>query len=389
MNKNEMREVIMMNLLTKKEIEEALEYCISQVDKGMRQFHDGYFPRSSSNNCYIGGPQGGWTEGFWTGMQWLAYEMTGDEVYRKACEAQVGTFEARIQNKHGLNHHDMGFLYSLSCVAAYKLTGDEKAKNTALKSADVLYGRFQKKGGYIKAWGNMENEIENRVIVDCYLNLPLLFWASEVTNNPQYRDVAVSHLEATVDVLIRPDGRAYHTYRMDLKNGNPVMPVTGQGYSAESVWSRGQAWVIYGLALAYRYTGNEHYAEIQKKAARKFLELLPEDHVPAWDMVFTDTRTLKDTSAAVIAVCGLLEMNRLLGNHEEAHVWEQKAHEMLRVLIAEHTTKDLKIDTSAVLMHGTGAAMAENSSNEPLIFVDYFYMEALVRLLKPDWVCYW
>ena len=379
----------MNELLTKKEIDDALKYCISQVDKGMLKFHDGYFPRSSANGKYIGNPQGGWTEGFWTGIQWLAYELTGDEVYRKACESQVGSFEARIQNEHGLKHHDMGFLYILSCVAAYKLTGDEKAKNTALKAADILCGRFQKAGGYIKAWGNMENELENRVIVDCYMNLPLLFWASEITKNLKYREIAISHLDTTVDVLIRQDGRAYHTYRMDIKNGNPVMPVTGQGFSADSVWSRGQAWVIYGLALAYRYTKNEHYAEIQKKAVKKFFELLPSDNVPAWDMVFTDTRTLKDTSAAAIAICGLLEMNNLLGKHEDAKLWEQKAHEMLRVLIEKHTTKDSKIDTSAILMHGTGAVMAEDSSNEPMIWGDYYYMEALVRILKPDWICYW
>jgi len=188
---------------------------------------------------------------------------------------------------------------------------------------------------------------------------------------------------------VREDGRAYHTFMMELKYGNPIEPRVDQGYANDSVWSRGQAWVIYGLALAYSYTGDEKLAAVQKKAANKFIELLPSDNIPAWDMVFTNPKILKDTSAAVIAACGMLEMNKLDKNHPDCEKWTNKVHDMLRELWENHCTNGNIDDTSAILMHGTGDVRRNSGVNESLIYGDYYYMEALVRLMKPDWVRYW
>lgn len=232
----------------------------------------------------------------------------------------------------------------------------------------------------------MDDEIENRIIVDTYLNLPLLFWASEVSGDDKYREIALAHLDTTVDILVREDGRAYHTYMMDLKYGNPIMPKVDQGYADDSVWSRGQAWVVYGLALAYGYTKDEHILEVWEKATDTFLKLLPKDNVPAWDMIFTDCRTLKDTSAGVISACGMLEMSRLRSGNEYL---EEKVLEMVKALGDEHTTKDKGIEGTAVLMHSTSSVRHNMGINECLPYGDYYYMETLYRLLNPDWNCYW
>ena len=235
----------------------------------------------------------------------------------------------------------------------------------------------------------MNDGAENRIIVDTYLNLPLLYWATQESGNSKYREIANKHLESTLDVLVRPDGRAYHTYLMDINYGNPIMPVVDQGYANDSVWSRGQAWVVCGLALAYSYEKMEKLVDVQRKATNKFIELLPSDNVPAWDMVFTDTRTLKDTSASAIAACGMLEMNKLLPNHPDKDRWAQKVDDMLLALMDSHTTRGIETDSSAILTHGTYSVRHNLGINASLIYGDYYYLEALMRRHNPDWNKYW
>lgn len=201
----------------KRYVENLFEYCLERVDNGIEKYRGGFFPIEGKNNVYKVCSNGGWTNGFWTGMVWLAYEMTKDEKYLEAAMDNVNCFYGRILNDFDTNHHDMGFEYSPSCVAAYKITGSELAKKAALMAADALCRRFEPVGKFIKPWGDMDDEIENRIIVDTYLNLPLLFWASEVSGDDKYRKTALMHLDTTVDILVREDGRAYHTYMMDLK----------------------------------------------------------------------------------------------------------------------------------------------------------------------------
>lgn len=376
-------------MLDRKRIENELEYCISCIDKGLDKYRYGYFPTDAVKNKYYALPNLGWTGGFWTGLVWLAYELTGDKKYLDVANSHLLSYRERLRNDYDLNHHDLGFEYTLSSVSAYKLTGSEIALENALTAAERLLRRFEPTGKFFKPWGEMNDGAENRIIVDTYLNMPLLFWASEVSGNPKYREYAQMHLDSTVDVLVRPDGRAYHTYMMDLNYGNPIMPKVDQGYADDSMWSRGQAWVIYGLALAYSYNKDRHLMDVQGLATNKFIECLPKDDVPAWDMIFTDTRTLKDTSASAIAACGMLEMNRLEPSHPYKAAWECKVDQMLDALMREHTTRGLDLDSTAILLHGTYSVRHNLGINQSLIYGDYYYMEALVRMLKPDWIRYW
>lgn len=382
-----------MALLTKSELEKQWEFCLSKIDMGIEKYKYGLFPRNYATNSEGSGYRamdiGGWENGFWAGMVLLAYEMTGDKKYLEVNENHIKSFYERVINNYSLNHHDIGFEYTLSCVASYKVTGNPLAREAALLAADKLCERYTPTGKFIKPWSRMDDPVEHRIIVDTYLNLPFLFWASEESGNPKYREIALNHLETTVDVLVRPDGCAYHTYMMEYKYGNPIRPKVDQGYADDSVWSRGQAWVIYGLALAYSYTNDPHLKEVQKRATEQFIKRLPADNIPAWDMVFTDTKTLKDTSAAVIATCGMLEMNKLHPDHENKNEWEEKVHDILRELDAKHTTRIEDINSNAILTHATSDVCRNYGLNVSLIYADYYYMETLVRLLKPDWKRYW
>ena len=154
------------------------------IEGNLEQFTDAFQPSNSTNGFYTPSGNTTWTTGFWTGEIWLAYEKTGSSRLRAAGERQVESFLERIRNKVDVAHHDMGFLYSPSCVAAWKLTGNAHAREAAVLAADNLMERFQEKGGFFQAWGALGAKENDRLIIDCLLNMPLLFWAGEVTGTP-------------------------------------------------------------------------------------------------------------------------------------------------------------------------------------------------------------
>ncbi len=374
-------------------VEQAIKDCVKVVSTYLDTFTN-HFPYShSENNFYEQSENVEWTTGFWTGVLWLCYEATGEEKFKKAANIQVDSFLNRIENHIDTNHHDMGFLYSPSCVAAYKLTKNESGKKAALLASDNLISRFQEVGQFIQAWGNLGDEDNYRLIIDCLLNLPLLFWATEETGDNKYRDVALRHIDTAMKVIIRPDNSTYHTYYFDKKTGEPTVGITRQGYRDGSAWARGQAWGIYGSALAYRYTKNEKYFDIFKRLTTFFLEHLPEDKLPYWDFDFTTgSDEPRDSSASAIAVCGMLEMSKYL-EQDDALYYTEEAKKLLDVLIDTCAVKDPAV-SNGLLLHGTYARKSpynpcnNRGVDECNTWGDYYYIEALMRLSK-DWDSYW
>ena len=224
-----------------------------------------------------------------------------------------------------------------------------------------------------------------RFIIDSLMNLPLLFWAGEATGDGSFREKANRHLAQVKRYLFRPDGSTIQVCRLDIKTGELVEQGTHQGLNAHSCWSRGQAWGIYGMALAYRYTGDAQCLAYSKQAADYFLAHLPEDGMCAWDFALTEPDTPKDTSAAAIAACGLLELARQLPLADDMRQrYERAAVDLLLVLAGRHTTANVP-ESNGILLHGR---YTDDSVDECMIWGDYFYMEALVRALRP-WRMYW
>ncbi|MDY0244016.1 MAG: glycoside hydrolase family 88 protein, partial [Sphaerochaeta sp.] len=215
--------------------ERAYTYAIEKVRDNIPNFSDGYPAPSSNNNVYPKIANIEWTSSFWNGMLWLSYLHTRDEAFRHAGEATLEDYTTRLQNRIETNTHDLGFLYILSAKAEYLITHNENAKNTALLAADLLMERYHPKAGIIQAWGDLEDPNQRgRIIIDCLMNIPLLFWATEETKNPRYREAALSHLARTRETIIRSDATTYHTYYFDTETGNPLRGVTAQGYSDDS-----------------------------------------------------------------------------------------------------------------------------------------------------------
>lgn len=379
--------------ITAKEVSSALEAAVRQTKSCLPAFSKEFKGIFSTNGFYSPAPNNQWTNGFWTGELWLAYENTGDTLFKDAALAQVDSFLNRIQEEIETDTHDLGFLYSLSCVAGYKLTGDETAKKAALLAADKLALRFREKGQFLQAWGPLDDPANYRLIIDCLLNLPLLYWASEATGDKRYGEIAKAHLTTALNVVIRPDSSTYHTYYFDPETGKPSHGETHQGYSADSAWSRGQSWGIYGIALSYRYTKNPEYIALFERVTDYFLWHLPENLIPYWDFIFEDgSPEPRDSSASAIAVCGMLEMASYLPA-EKAAFYTAAAKRLQKALVDLCAVKSPEA-SNGQLLHGVYGRKTpyndciDHGIDECNLWGDYYYVEALTRLSK-NWNPYW
>ena len=361
--------------------QDDLEYVLSVIKKILDVFVDKY-PHVSVNNRYFPEENNLWTNSFYPGMCYLAYDITGDREYLKHEPDYLKSFGNRVKKRIGISH-DLGFLYTLSCVADYKLTGSREAYDIAMEAADLLAERYNEKGRYIQAWGDMGIGYPDvKIIIDTMLNLPLLYW----TGKDKLYEIAINHAYTAADYLIRPDYSSYHTYLMNPETGEAVEGKTHQGYADESTWARGQAWAVYGFTISYRYTGEIGFLEIAENAAEVFMNNLPKDYVPYWDFTFNDKNPdIRDTSAAAIFVCGLLELCRFVEDKKAAE-YRELAEKIMTSLSEKYTTKG-NPQADGILTEGM--YHRNDGFNECVIWGDYFYTEALVRLMKEEWNPYW
>lgn len=379
--------------LSSEEVEQALDLASNLVLQNLPVFTD-RFPRAYSENGFYPATENlDWTTGFWTGEVWLAYEHTGKKELLQAGQVQMDSFLDRIKRKQDVETHDLGFLYSPSCVAGYKLTGSEAGRKAALMAARELAGRFHEKGEFIQAWGKLGAPDNYRLIIDCLLNLPLLYWAFEETGEERYRAVAEKHIHTALANVIRDDFSTWHTFFFDRETGKPDHGATCQGYRDGSAWARGQAWGVYGTAIGYRYTKRQEYIPVFEGVTDYFLSHLPEDLVPFWDLEFGDgDEQPKDSSSAAIAACGMLEMAKYL-DEAPADYYRGMAGRLMKSLVDSYAVKDAKVSNGLVLHSTYSNHSPFNTCNhygvdECNIWGDYFYMEALTRLHK-DWQVYW
>ena len=376
--------------LPKERLEYALKEALKKIDYCISLVGDKFPHEFSVNNVYQTVENvGGWGNGFWSGILWHAYELTGDEKYKNTVLSQIPSWTKRIEEKIGVNHHDMGFLFSLSCVAAYKLTGNEEARAAAIKAADHLCTRYQEKGQFIQAWGNVDDPKSYRLIVDCLLNIPLLYWASETTGNPRYEEIAWNHFNSTVEVCCREDASTYHTYYFDPKTGAPLEGKTHQGAYDDSAWARGQTWGIYGPMLTYVYKKSEKALQVSKATTNYFLNNLPADYIAYWDLCFKDgSDQPRDTSSNAICLCGMLELIKHMDKDDPLREIYVNASKRIMNALIDNISASVP-ESNGLLLHQTYALPQGIGIDEHNIWGDYFYFEALHRMLEPDWALYW
>ncbi|MGH3282168.1 MAG: glycoside hydrolase family 88 protein [Trebonia sp.] len=374
----------------------AIAAALATIRRNIARFGDSYpddttrdgryFPRPAGNGIPEGGNQG-WTTSFWPGMQWLAWELSGEDEFRGAAVAHAADFARRVANGRDLDTHDLGFLYTLSSVTAWQLLGIAAARDAALRAADHLMGRFLPAAGIIQAWGDLSDPVQRgRTIIDSLMNLPLLTWAGQQTGDPRYDRAVRRHAGQLSRHMLRVDNSTFHTYYWDAETGQPRFGATEQGAHDDSCWARGQAWGIYGFALTYRATGDPRLIEASRRCADYLLAHLPADLVPCWDLAYGgDSDVSRDSSAAAIAACGLLELG---GLDDGAGRYRRAADDILDSLIVNYApVPDGSSD--ALLLRGVYDMPKGAGVDEGTLWGDYFYLEALTRRARPDWQPYW
>ncbi|CAH0121430.1 Unsaturated glucuronyl hydrolase [Paenibacillus sp. CECT 9249] len=337
------------------------------------------FPHVCLNGDYNCEDASFWTSGFWGGLLWLAFRETKEESLRELAEQIEQKLNVPLHDFYDI-HHDVGFMYLPTAVANYRRTGNEASRRSGLIAASHLAGRFNLKGQFIRAWTDrVDPNSTGWAIIDCLMNLPLLFWAAQEDRDPRFRHIAVAHADTVLKHFVREDWTVPHIVSFDPETGEKIENLGGQGLGPDSAWSRGQAWAIYGFAIAARETGKREYATAAKNIANYFLSHLPEDRVPYWDFRTADKdKFVRDSTASACTASGLLELSALLDDEAEQAFYYECALDILKGLYDNYA--DFSDRQDAILTKGTVSYPVNKHVNVPIIYGDYYFVEALAKL---------
>ncbi len=320
-----------------------------------------------------------WTSGFFPGSLWLIYEQTRDPRFRAA----AADFTDRLESiKDFTGHHDVGFMLGCSYGQGYRIAPTPACREVLIQGARSLATRFSPATGVIMSW-NPGPRWRYPVIVDNMMNLELLLWAAKETGDETLRQIALSHANKTLANHFRPDGSSYHVLDYDPASGAVMQRQTAQGYADESAWARGQAWGLYGFTRMYVHTHDPAYLEQACKIADFIVghPNLPADGVPYWD--FNAPRipdALRDSSAGAIMASALFELAPLAGGERGAR-YRALAERQLRTLCSTAFRAGLGENGHFLLRHAVGHLPRKREVDVPVVYADYYFLEALTRAL--------
>ncbi len=356
------------------------------------------YPRSSKDGkiTYAGIEE--WTGGFWPGALWFMYEYTQKPEWKQAAIKWTETLES---NQFNTNHHDIGFMMYNSYGNGYRLTGNEKYKSILIQSAKSLCTRYNEKVGAIKSWNDKpsldgKDILHYPVIIDNMMNLELLFFASKITGDTMYKHIAIKHAEKTMENHVRSDFSSYHVVDYDTITGKAIHKETNQGFAHNSTWTRGQAWGVYGFTMTYRETGDKRFLNTAMKMADYFInhKNLPSDKIPNWDFNVNESGYTspasaqsnqlnyipRDASAAAIIASALLELSNYAGT--KGPMYKKTAIQILTSLSSPSYFAKPGTNNHFLLMHCTGNANRVSEVDKPIMYGDYYFLEALLRAKK-------
>lgn len=359
-------------------IDEALEKTLMKVKENIDAIGLRY-PHVSINGTYDNQGPGFWTSGFWPGILWLYYFATKDEKAKELAIGLENGMDAVLDGFLTL-HHDVGFMWIPSSVAHYSYDGDSSARLRALKAASHLAGRFNPAGNFLRAWNDdVRAGSQGLAIIDCMMNLSLLYWAGKEIGDPRFKNIAIAHTDMVLTAFRREDGSYPHVVSFNPVTGEKLGNIGGQGYGPDSAWARGQSWAIYGMTIGYRETGDIRYLAAAKEAAGFFLPNLPEKKVPVWDFrAPVDHRDAEDSSAAACAASALIGLSSLAGNERDRMFYLAEGMDILEKLYFDYS--DYSVHEQAVIKHGTVNYPAGRNIDVPIIYADFFFLEALLKL---------
>ncbi len=322
-------------------------------------------------------PSSWWCSGFFPGGLWYLFEKTKDPKWSKA--ARLWT-EAVRKEQYNTGTHDLGFMMFDSFGNGLRLTKDLAYKKVLIQSAKSLATRFDPKIGLIKSWNTFKGGYKYPVIIDNMMNLELLFWASRETGDQRFHDIAITHADNTIKNHFRPDYSSHHVICYD-PDGKVLAKKQHQGYQDESTWTRGHAWAIYGYVAMYRETKDKKYLDFAQKITDYYLNHpnLPKDKIPYWDFNAPNIpNEERDASAGAITASALLELSKYSGAKGKRYY--NDAVTMMESLSSPAYRAALGENNNFLIKHCVGAKGLNSEIDVPLIYADYYYLEALLRL---------
>jgi unsaturated chondroitin disaccharide hydrolase len=320
---------------------------------------------------------GNWTCGFWVGLLWLALSRTHDHRFEEWAR-YFGDLVAPRQRDE--NTHDIGFIFYPSFALGHSVTGDEKLREPAVRAARTLTTRFNPRGGYLQAWGPLDHPLARRsTAIDTMMNLPLLWWASRITNDPEFAEIARAHAVTSARYYLRPDGSTYHIYTFDPDTGTGMKGGTYQGANPDSTWSRGVTWGIYGWTLAYREHRDPAFLEAAEKAADYFVGALPADLVPPWDFADDDPSAPKDSSATAICANAFLELGEVHPDALRRAYYRSMAEAMLASLCRDYLGRDEEGE-EGILLHSAYSVPHDDGVDSSVMWGEWFFLRAVSHL---------
>jgi unsaturated chondroitin disaccharide hydrolase len=368
------------------DVDSQLTYCINQAKKTDDIGKDSsQIPRSilAGSTAWRFVNYRDWTCGFWPGILWYNYEFTKDVKWKNEAMRYSKALFPLVDS--AAIDHDLGFQVYCSIGNGYRFTRDSIYQQLLLRAADTLSKLYNPKVGTILSWPRevpgVEWPLRHNTIMDNMINLELLFWASKNGGSKQLYDMAVKHAETTMQNHFRSDYSSYHVVVYDTATGKKVKGITHQGLNDSSMWARGQSWAIYGYTMVYRETRDPKFLDFAQKVTDVYLKNLPADLIPYWD--FNDhgiPNAPRDASAACVVASALLELSTLVADKKKAAFYLEKAELMLIALSTkEYQSRELN---SAFLLHSTGHKPNGGEIDASIIYADYYYIEALLRLKK-------
>lgn len=317
-----------------------------------------------------------WTNGFWAGIMWLLYQDTSDERYAEIARYSEYQMEKCFDLFYGL-HHDVGFMFQPTAVADYRLTGSPRARKTALHAANLLAGRFNPAGRFIRAWNEVgDKDTRGWAIIDCMFNISLLYWASEETKDPRFRQIAMMHADTAMEHFIRPDGSVKHIVEFNPETGEEIRSYGGQGYGEGSSWSRGQGWAVYGFAISYLHTGKKEYLDAAKRTAHYCMANIPENGILPLDFRQPQEPEYEDSCGACVIAGGLLEIAGCVPESEK-EIYRRAAVKILKAI--EQNRADWTEGCDAIVQNCSGA-YHDSSHHMTMTYADYFFIEAILKI---------
>jgi len=318
-----------------------------------------------------------WCSGFFPGSLWQMYAYTHNEYWRKEAVKYTCPLE-KVKWYKGT--HDLGFMLYCSFGQGYRLTKAQSYKKVLIQAAKSLSSRYNPRVRAIRSWDWNRNVWQYPVIIDNMLNLELLFWASEATGDSLYYDIAVNHANTTLKNHFRSDYSSYHVVDYDTITGTVHFKGTHQGYSDASVWSRGQAWGLYGFTMCYRFTKNLAYLNQAERIVYFIFNQpnLPTDLIPYWDMKDPGIPNVpRDASAAAVTASALYELSGYVESSKSG--WYKHLADIIIKNLSEHYQVSPRTNQGFLLLHSTANCPKNRQVDVPLSYADYYYLEALLR----------